>query len=1159
MTKTNNKSNKFYFNLFSLILFFLCLWIPNLFSQTTPLDSIFKNPPESAKPWVYWYWMNAAVSREGITADLEAMKEAGIAGAYIFTIKGVTDPPLFEPPAEQLTTEWWDMLSFAFNEANRLGLKLGFHFCDGFTTGGGPWITPEMSMKKVVWSDTIIQGSQLFDDMLSQPPKLYDYYSEIAVFALPIQSDYLFTTTNIQPKITTSIPGIEAQFLAQPTSNEVFRSENPCWIQYAFEKPFTCRSIKIKAHGNNLQSLRLKMETSDDGIHFGHSYQMEPPRHGWQDSEFNHTYAIPPVTAKYYRFSYDKEGTEPGSEDFDAAKWKQSLKIEEIELSGMPRIDQFEGKSGAIWRVSPRTTSGQLPDSLCIPLNNVINISDKIDKNGHLSWVAPAGTWMILRMGCTTTGHTNYIGDGAVGLECDKLNPDAVRIQFDHWFGKLLRKLDTASKNNVLKMLHVDSWECGSQNWSPVFRNEFLKRCGYDVLPYLPVFAGIPLENTEKSENVLYDVRKTINELVNENFFGTLSTIAKDNDLDFSAENPSPVMICDGMQPFEYVDIPMGEFWLNSPTHDKPTDILDAVSAAHIYGKNIVQAEGFTTLRMTWNEYPGMMKTLQDRNYALGINRLVYHVFTQNPWMDRKPGMTLNGVGLYFQRDQTWWKSGKAWIEYATRCQSILHQGIPVEDIAVFTGEEIPRRALTPDRLVNIMPGLFGKEKIEQEKIRLKNKDIPLHDEPVGVTNTVNTFRPEEWTDPLHGYHYDSFNKDALLRLAKVSNGKIEMPGGMSYNILVIPGKRKMSPDGNRMSPEVADKLLQLVEEGATIMLEDLPEKLIDRPDSGQYKLSQLIQVSIPISEIEAHHADHKELLQMKLGKGKIIIAPYYDESLENVGITRDFEAKDANGNSAKEIEWTHRKSDDFEFYFISNQTDSARIINFSLRVSGYLPELFDPVTGEISWLHNWKIKNGRTELPLRLEPNGSAFLIFSKPTQQVGDISGINWSNFRISQFLSGNYRVTFSPEFGGPKEPIEFKKLFDWSTDTVFGLKYYSGTARYVRTFEWTGKIEKNQSIWLDLGRVSNLADIKINNIPCGIVWTSPYRVEISDALRKGTNQLKIEVTTTWHNRLIGDHNLPEEERITWTTAPYRLDKSPLTESGLLGPVTILTLSDE
>ena len=1145
--------------IFICTLILLCCHYSMLFAQGRSPESLFLNPPESARPWVYWYWMNAAISCEGIAADLKAMKEAGIAGAYIFTIKGATNPPLFEPVTEQLTPEWWEMLSFTLEKADSLGLKIAFHLCDGFTTAGGPWITPELSMQKVVWSDTVVQGPRLFYDRLSKPESLYDYYDDIALFALPLGQDYDKSTSMVTPEITTSIPGTDAQFLAHPDGKEVFRSDGPCWIQYAFNEPFTCRSIKIKAHDNNLQSLRLLVEASDDGKSYYKVCRLEPPRHGWQDASLDHTYAVPPVTAKFYRFYYDKEGTEPGSEDFDAAKWRQSLKIEGIELSGFPVIDQYEGKSGVIWRVSPATTRHQLPDSLAVPVKSIINISDRLDRNSHLIWDIPAGKWMILRMGCTTTGRTNYMGGRAKGLECDKLNPEAVQVQFDNWIGKLINKTDTTGNKDILKILHVDSWECGSQNWSPYFRKEFLNRRGYDLLPYMSVFAGIPVESTDISERFLYDVRRTIAELVNENFFGTLSTLAHDNGLIFSAENPSPVMVCDGMMPFGTTDIPMGEFWLNSPTHDKPNDILDAVSAGHLYGKSIIQAESFTTLRMTWNEFPGMMKTLGDRNYALGINRLVYHVFTHNPWIDRRPGMTLSGVGLYFQRDQTWWKPGKAWVEYASRCQALLQEGIPVADIAVYTGEGIPTRALTPDRLVTVLPGLFGRECVEREEKRLANNGLPVHEVPEGVTNEVNNYRQEQWINPLRGYRYDSFNRDALLHLAKVKNGCITLPGGMSYKILVIPGSRKMAPDGNVMSDEVAIKLLELVRDGATIMVVDRPQKT---PGLKNYIHNDTILAGI-IGKLwndgytENYNGNNPGYKMWRVGKGKVFLGPWYCESLADIGIERDFAITGEDEIKPSDVAWNHRVSPDFETYFVSNQSDTTLQLHLSLRSSCRIPEIFDPVTGDIFIARQWQIKDGRTMLPVRLEPHGSLFVVLRKAAIDTEKRFVMNWPETKTIQVLKGDWQVAFDSISGGPSDTLVFQDLTDWSQNSLSSVKYYSGTAVYQKYFSWDSTKSEDCSAWIDLGTVNDIAKVSVNGRDCGVAWTYPFSVEITGTLRNGENLLMIEVTNTWANRLTGDHGLSEIKRVSWTTAPYRLDGKALQPSGLIGPVKIFISS--
>jgi len=1100
------------------------------------LTQTFLHPPEAAKPWIYWYWMQASVSKEGITADLESMKEEGIEGAYLMPIKGPANPPYMTPPVEQLSKPWWDMVKFAMNEADRLGLKLALHDCDGFAVAGGPWITPELSMQKVVWAKTLISGGKMYHDTLAKPQSYKGYYKDIKIFAYPSPQGSGISTKTVVPKITAST-GADVQYLAVPGNKTSFASSEPCWIQLSFEQPFTCRSLIIHTNASNYESERLLVETSDDGTNFKQLTRLDPPRHGWQDGDEPITNEIIPTTAKYFRFVFDKAGSEPGSEDLDFAKWKPSLRLSGIELSAEPKIHQYEGKTGEVWRVSKRTNTQQLPDDLCVPKDKLIDITDKLDAIGKLNWQVPAGNWTILRIGHTSTGHTNATCGAGAGLECDKFNPVAVTLQFNSWFGEAVKQAGPELAKRILKIFHVDSWEAGSQNWSDNFAEEFKKRRGYDLLPYLPVMAGVPVQSASISEKILSDVRQTIAELVSDKFFGTMAKLAHAQDCSFSAESVAPTMVSDGMLHYSHVDIPMGEFWLRSPTHDKPNDILDAVSGGHIYGKNIIQAEAFTELRLMWDEHPAMLKAIADREFALGINRFTFHVDVHNPWLDRKPGMTLDGIGTFFQRDQTWWKPGKAWVQYIQRCQTILQMGHPITDIAVFTGEETPRRAILPDRLVSTLPGIFGEDRVKSEAIRLANKGEPMRTIPDGVNSSANMAEPQQWINPLRGYAYDSFNLDALLRLATVHNGRIELPGGASYGVLVIPGSHPMSPDSSLMSPQAIKKIQQLVKNGATVIWDTHPTQAPGMVDDAAVKQT----------------AD--ELLNTPSAKGKVITGPYKDETFDKLGIVRDVIVTDSTGAFAADIAWNHRADAGFDNYFISNQDDHQRTFTLSLRISGKVPELFDPLTGEIKTAGNWKIVNGRTVLPIKLDASGSVFVVLRQSANIASTQKHQNWPVIKPVQTLQETWTVKFDKAFGGPEQPVAFNALDDWSKNTNDAIKYYSGTASYSQSFNWqSGK--QTGDIWLDLSKVANLADVYVNGIHCGTAWTYPYRVNIGKALKNGKNEIRIEVSNTWANRLIGDHALPKEKQITWTNAVYRLDGKPLLPAGLLGPVQLIKL---
>ena len=1058
-------------------------------SAASRLEQSFLNPSYDARPWSFWYWMYGAVTEEGVKADLEAMKNVGLGGTYLMPIKTVEGAPQYEGKAPQLSPEWWRLVGRSMEIADSLGLKLGMHICDGFALAGGPWIAPKESMQKVVFADTVVSGGKLAGLTLPVPEMKEGYYEDIAVYAMPVKGSPILA----KPVITCG--NLDADVPAGKGVNidekGVIRSSVPCWIQYEYPQPVTVRSLEVVLKGNNYQANRLNVKASEDGKVFKEVKQLVPPRHGWQNTDENNTYSLPETTARYFRFYWTPEGSEPASEDLDAAKWKPNLKVNDIILSGEPKINHWEGKSGRVWRVAEATSDTEAPAAECVQVDEVIDLTPAL-KDGALTASLPDGEWRILRLGHTSTGHTNATGGAGKGLECDKFSPQAVAKQFDNWFGRVFHELDPELARRVLKYMHVDSWECGSQNWSDNFASEFKRRRGYDLMPYLPLYAGIPMDNAETSEKVLRDIRTTMAELVVDVFYTVLAEKAKEYDCYFSAECVSPTMVSDGMMHYSKVDYPMGEFWLNSPTHDKPNDMIDAIHGAHVYGKNIVQAEGFTELRGTWDETPATLKTLLDRNYALGINRIFYHVNAHNPYLDKKPGMTLDGIGLFFQRDNTWYgDGGKALTDYMRRCQALLQYGSPVIDIAVFTGEEMPRRAILPDRLVPSLPGIFGAERVESERTRLANVGQPLRVKPVGVSHSANMADPEKWINPMRGYNYDSMNKDALLRLATVKNGRIEMPGGSSYRVLVLPLAHQLMPD-TTLSPEVRSKVDEMIKAGVIV-----PELPYVKDDFGAY------------------------------GLDRDVVLP------ENVA-------------------WTHRRNneDNVDLYFISNQEETPREFTASFRVAGRVPELWDPMTGEIDRNLDWKTVDSRTEVKMDLAGAGSAFIVFSQPTEATAGTAPVR--NEKQELLNTGKWNVKFSTT----GREIVSDTLFDWTSSEDNDVKYYSGTATYTTTFK-APKFGKNDRVMLDLEGLHDVATVVVNGKECGIVWTAPYQVDITDAVKKGKNNLSIAVTNTWANALLGadEGNAPFDG--IWTNGKYRRAEKTLIPAGLTGPLKLTVIT--
>ncbi len=1005
---------------------------------------------DMTRPWAFWYWMYGAVSKPGIHADLQAMKDAGLGGCYLMPIRGTQEKPEFGGDAQQLTPRFWEMVDYAMQQADSLGLQLGIHICDGFALAGGPWITPEESMQKVVWSDTIAETGKDGEVALPLPAVADGYYEDIAVFAVPVWGEVAL------PRVSGTI---------RREANGVFRSKEAGYIQYDFDEPQTVRSLHIVPSGNNVQSQRLLVQTSDDGITYRNLRQLVPPRQGWQNTDENYTYSLPKTTSRHFRFCWTPDGTEPGSEDLDAAKWSPVLKLKELTLSSEPRIDQYESKNGSVWRIAV--------DSYPTYLNTAFEPVRLKVENGK-AWLpvemAAGGKVRVLRFGHTSTGHTNATAGGGKGLECDKFSVLSIEKQIDSWFG-LFKKRPHSS---VVKFMHVDSWECGSQNWSRHFAEEFQKRRGYDLLAYMPVFAGYPMKNYEQ---VLRDIRLTMNDLLQDVFFSTVARKAKDYGVRLSAESVAPTMVSDGMQHYRHADIPMGEFWLNSPTHDKPNDMLDAISGAHVYGKKYVQAEGFTEVRGVWDETPASIKALLDRNFALGMNRLFFHVFTHNPYTDKKPGMTLDGIGLFFQRDQTWFPEARALTDYIARCQQYLQRGLPVVDIAVFTGDEMPRRALTPDRLVPMLPGLFGRERVASEQRRMANVGQPMTESPVGVNHAAGILDLKDWLNPLHGYHYDSMNPDGLSRwLSKLYDPKdYDMP---NYRVLVVPKGVKVSAE-------------------------------------SQQKIDSLKFYGI-----------------------SVITEPWQADTLP--GVQPDAILPDG-------IVFSHRKSTNVHYYFLSNQTNSVQNFRAKLRVRD-VTTLINPVTGE---LLNFDVEHDGdyTCIDITLPAYGSVIAACGLMFTDASSVSQRPETAMPIGEKLQ--WKIVFT-ENG---EQVTTRQLFDWSQSGNDRIRYYSGRARYTTTFRMNKK-DVQRLEWLQLPDVKDVAHVWLNGHDLGTVWTAPYTVPLKHHLRKGKNTLEIEVVNTWHNALRGaDQGKAPFEGI-WTNAKYRSKGDGLLPAGLLQ--TPLLLSD-
>jgi hypothetical protein len=742
-----------------------------------------------------------------------------------------------------------------------------------------------------------------------------------------------------------------------------------------------------------------------------------------------------------------------------------------------------------------------------VPLAQVVDLTGKINQDGHLDWDVPQGKWKIIRTGHRMTGSRLMIAQPeADGLSIDWFNRKGVELQFEN-IGRIL--LDEAAKvGNKPKYFCDDSFEDGFPNWTANILTQFEKYRGYSAKPYLPVLSGYIIGSAEVSDRFLNDYRKTLGDCMADEHYKRFADLCHDAGILVQNEAAGPSRsgtICmDGLKNLGRSDFPMGEFWLG-PNHEDESTLTDdksygvsrldkgqnkvtkmAASAAHIYGRETVSAEAFTTMRH-WLDYPGSLKQALDRAYCEGVNRIAIHTSTATRPQDGKPGYEY-GAGTHFNPNVTWWEKSGAFFDYVARCQYLLRSGKFVADVLFYNGDTAPNLVAQK----HIDPSL-GK-----------------------------------------GYDYDVCNEEVLLTRLSVKNGRLILPDGMSYNVLALP-------DNNRMPLAVLNKIGSLVKTGVTVIgqkpLQDSGLKNYPQCDEDINSLTKQLWGNIDGQNIKLNH----------YGNGRVVFGDTIRQVLLRDRILPDFEYTGGDGDW---VDFIHRTTPVAEIYFITNRHGKALQSTCTFRVKNRTPEIWDAVTGKINNKVGFRQINGRTEISLKFDAFQSWFIVFPVSSSVSTIKSANNFPELKLVKELTGPWNVEFDTKWGGPKI-MEFANLQDWSQHPDERIKYYSGKAIYTKSFD-LGAYTDHKPVYIDLGTVKNIADVSLNGKHLGIVWTAPWRIDVSSALKAGENRLKIEVINLWPNRLIGDAALPVEKRLTNTNIEFKKD-APLLPSGLLGPVTV------
>jgi hypothetical protein len=795
-------------------------------------------------------------------------------------------------------------------------------------------------------------------------------------------------------------------------------------------------------------------------------------------------------------------------------------------------------------------------DQTNIPLGNPwTNVTKHMDANGRLTWDIPAGSFRILRFGHASTGQSaDYFSTGQKGFYADHMDAAAVESNFRTMLDRLF---GTQPLPRSLKYVHCDSYEVYNSDWTPKLLQEFAKRRGYDPAPFLPVLEGGNIESRNITARFREDLEKTRSECFDENHYHLLADLAHRRGIGVQAESGGPrVFAIDSLQMLGRNDVPMGEFWMEADTHRVTEDeryyVKEVACAAHIYGKRWVAAEAFTSLARHWEEDPWSLKPVGDYAFLEGVNRFVLHTFSNSPGAAGKPG-NVYFAGSHFNPNITWWDQSRAWTDYLSRCQLLLSQGLFVADVLYYYGDQVPnflpRKHLNPD----LGPG----------------------------------------------FDYDVTNAEVLLQRASVRDGRIVLPDGMSYRVLVLP-------DRKQMPLEVLRKLEAMVSAGATV---------VGAPPSEIPGLKGFPALNGQVKALAGKlwgACDGKTVTENRYGKGRVVWGQKLRDVLASAGVGPDFAFGHAPADA--NLDAIHRRTADEEIYFVVNKKDRWEEVEASFRVRGMLPELWDPATGVHQPQATFRGEGEQTIVPLRLAPRGSVFVVFRKtsgkapgadpvvaveaagaplfpapahtaaattPAEVVQDATGqvqlrawraggyrlrtgsgktatIDVAAVPAEQRIEGPWTVRFAPNWGAP-ESAEFRNLVSWTERPEAGIRFFSGAATYEIKFDVPAAlVAANAYTVLDLGRVANLAEVRLNGRDLGVLWKVPFQVPVAGFLKAGENRLEVKVVNLWGNRMTGDESLPAGRQFTHTNMRKVTATTPLQTSGLLGPVRILAAHD-
>ncbi|ACL41491.1 glycoside hydrolase family 2 sugar binding [Pseudarthrobacter chlorophenolicus A6] len=1094
---------------------------PALPSAADALFPGFADPPVTARPRVWWHWMDGNIDPAGIVKDLEWLSSSGAGGVQAFT-GSMGIPQYTRERVSFRSPAWQTAISCAASTSTRLGLELAVATSAGWSATGGPWVAPHAGMKKLVWSTTAVTAGQPALPRLAVPPSVSgpfqdvpfgairndpvgvpEFYDDVAVLALPRRGGHFqLTPSRVVASGTTSgdrHPESLADGTFWPTA-EVVAASGTTWITAEFDQPTHVSSVRVGLPASRgfgvAPAPTAHVEASTDGVTFSKVADLPASGSPVRSASF------PTITARCFRLVLETgkghefplvQGIKPLP--FAASKGGGTFKVSAFQLFSGGRVARSEEKAG----YAPVPDYYALDGRTChtsdaVQPQDIIDVTAFLGPDGILDWTPDSGDWTILRYGYSLTGHLNAPAPvDATGLEVDKLDAALVTRYFSDYLGFFEEAL--GSGLDGVSALLSDSIESGPQNWTGAMRAEFMKRRGYDLLPWLPAISGIVVGSAEQSDSFLWDLRKTISELLAENHYGTIADIARERGLTYYAEalEDHRPQLGDDVGMRSYADVPMGAMWCYEPDKGpQPTYVADlrgAASVAHVYGKAATGAESMSAFGKPFAFAPRTLKPIADLEFALGVNLLNIHTSPHQPEAVPKPGVTLSPyLGQSFTRNETWAHAAKPWLDYLGRCSYLLQQGIYAADVAYFYGEEAP------------VTGVFGDTAPE----------VPA------------------------GHGFDLINLDGLLNHVTVTPaGGLLTTGGTTYRLLYLGGT------SHRMTLRAVRRLIELLQDGALVAGW--------RPERSPSQSDDPAEWSAAVDLLWGGHPGLIDLAGVAAEEG-------VSTALARAGVEPDWVMEAA---AAANLPVIHRQLPNAELYFVSNQRERAEQVSASFRGTATAAECWDPVAASRTPIA-FRPEAGRTAVELQLEPFGSAFVLLHRTGGATVNVSDTS-EEIAAAHTLEGPWEVTFDGD-GQDPSALVMPGVAPWAGPGADAhgpdVTGFSGTGTYRHTFSTDGILTgPGKRLLLDLGGVSELAEVRVNGSTVGTLWTCPFRVDVTDAIRAGSNEVEIAVTNTWWNRLAGD---AAEGNFARPAASIFEPDAPTMPAGLHGPVRLLVLDD-